>query len=92
MQKKICAVTVSSYYLERRKFAVKYLIVAYRQTGEAFWFVQTTDTPDLDKHKLEGEAIKYAITHFVPFVPNIKHGDHVNNRQSKRLVKYGVTV
>ena len=92
MNKKICAVTVSSYYLERRKFAVKYLVVAYKQSGEAFWYVRHPDPPGLNKHEQEGKAILYAITHAIPFIPNIKHGDYVTVKQIIRLEKYGVVV
>ena len=92
MTKKICAVTVSNYYLEPKKFAVKYLTVGNREGGQPFWFVRHTDQAVPDKHALEGKAIHYAITHSIPFIPDIRHGENVSKHDLNRLKKYGVAV
>jgi len=92
MKKTICAVTVSNFYLDRRKYCIKYLAVGSRKTGRAFWFVRYTGNLSIDKHGLEAEAIKHAITHAIPFIPNIRHGENVSKHDIDRLKKYGVAV
>ena len=92
MTKKICAVTVSNNCIERNKYSIKYLIVGIRKTGEPFWFVRHVGETGFNIAVLEGKAIQYAITHFTPFIPNVKHGQNIKEWDIERLKNYGVAV
>ena len=92
MTKKVCAVTVSQNYLERKKYSIKYLFVAYRQTGESFWFVRHVGETGLDKIVLTKKAIHYSFKNNIPFMVDIRHGQSLNENQIRSLKKYGVAV
>lgn len=92
MKKKVIAITVSQNYLERKKYSIKHLIVAYRKNGEAFWFCQQVGVTSVDREELECTAKKVSVLTWIPYILDIRHGDKIIETEKNILKKYGVVV
>ena len=92
MKSPIVAVTVSRHYFLQGEWSIKYLSIAHKKNGIPIFHVRSTMDTSIDKHSLEGIAILYAITHKIPFIPNILQGSPITDKQVDRLKKYGVAV
>ncbi len=92
MIKKVCAITVSQNYLERKKYSIKLLSVGKRITRTPFWFVQHTGETDTDRDMLEDKALWYSTANLVPYIVDVRHGDNVTKNHKEILKKYGVSV
>ena len=92
MKKKICAVTVSQNYLERKKYSIKYLTIGKRKCGNAFWFVRHVGTTSIFREGLEQSTIRYGFKNNIPYIVDVRHGDNVSKEHRIILKKYGVTV
>ncbi len=57
MIKKVCAITVSQNYLERKKYSIKFLSVGKRVTNTPFWFVRHTGETNTDRDMLEDKDV-----------------------------------
>ena len=92
MKLNITAVTVSMNYLERKKYSIKYLVIAYSKTGKAMWKVRHVGATGFDKTALQGDAFQYAFKNNVPYVRDVRQGQFITAEHKAQLKKYGVAV
>lgn len=86
------AITVTRFYLDKKKWCIKWLTVEYRKDGIPYWFVRAHLIRDGDKYTSVIQALKIANDLNIPYIPNINKGMNLTKKHIAVLKKYSVIV
>ena len=86
------AITVTRFYLDKKKWCVKWIRIEHRKSGQPYWFVSDITEVKSDKDRAIAIANYYAKRVHVPFIEDINKGMNLTKHHIAVLAGYGIFV
>lgn len=81
----IHAITVSPWYLDKKKWALKTIRVSRNHKGKLIWIIGTTLTVHADKRILMKDAFFISRSKHVPFIEGVNDGQRVTRSEIQKI-------
>ena len=92
MRQPVVAFTVSSNYLERKKYSVKYLRISTRHDGIKCWSTYYVGIPSESLDERRKFAKELSLKYGLPYFDDVTQGKPLTIGQKITLQDYGVAV
>lgn len=86
------AITVTTFYLDKKCMCIKWLRVEYRKSGQPYWFVDAVTHRHENGQAVLKEAKRLSEILKLPFIEDISRGMNLTKSHIAILEEWGIKV